>query len=175
MHFLVRSCYDILKEGNKRTGVYQTTIGKQEKEVFCDMQSSGGGWTVLQRRGDFGNPADHFFRNWTEYREGFGEAAKEIWLGLEAIFLLTNVEPMQLRIHLEDWEGNRTVIVVNEFKVSNEEEGYKIFYKNFKPALGKSLPSRGTKFSTVDRDNDSWSKVSYNHLFTGHSFYFNVI
>jgi len=155
---IVRSCYDILKEGNKRTGVYQTTIGKQEKEVFCDMQSSGGGWTVLQRRGDFGNPADHFFRNWTEYREGFGEAAKEIWLGLEAIFLLTNVEPMQLRIHLEDWEGNRTVIVVNEFKVSNEEEGYKIFYKNFKPALGKSLPSRGTKFSTVDRDNDSWSK-----------------
>lgn len=155
---IVRSCHDILKEGNTRTGIYKTTIGDQEKEVFCDMQSSGGGWTVLQRRGDFGNPPDHFFRNWTAYREGFGEAAKEIWLGLEAIYLLTNKEPVQLRIHLEDWEGNRTVIVVNEFKLSNEEGGYRIFYKNFKPALGKSLPSRGTKFSTVDRDNDSWSK-----------------
>ena len=134
--------------------------------MFCDMQSSGGGWTVLQRRGDFGNPSDHFFRNWTAYREGFGEAAKEIWLGLEAMYLLTNVEPMQLRIHLEDWEGNRTVIVVNEFKLSSEDEGYQIFYKNFKPALGKSLPSRGTKFSTVDRDNDSWSKVTIHRLST---------
>ena len=89
-HILVRSCHDILKEGNTRTGIYKTTIGQQEKEVFCDMQSSGGGWTVLQRRGDFGNPPDHFFRNWTAYRDGFGEAAKEIWLGLEAIYLLTN-------------------------------------------------------------------------------------
>ena len=26
----------------------------------------------------------------------------------------------------------------------------------FQPIIGKSLPSRGTKFSTLDRDNDTW-------------------
>ena len=45
---------------------------------------------------------------------------------------MTNKEPVQLRIHLEDWDGNRTAIVVNEFKISNEQHGYRIFYKNFK-------------------------------------------
>ena len=58
--------------------------------------------------------------------------AGQLWLGLESIFLLTNKEPVQLRIHLEDWDGNRTAIVVNEFKISNEQHGYRIFYKNFK-------------------------------------------
>ena len=49
--------------------------------------------------------------------------------------MLTNKEPVQLRIHLEDWDGNRTAIVVNEFKISNEQHGYRIFYKNFKVQL----------------------------------------
>ena len=46
--------------------------------------------------------------------------------------MLTNKEPVQLRVHLEDWDGNRTAIVVNEFKISNEQHGYRIFYNNFK-------------------------------------------
>lgn len=154
----MRSCYDILKEGQRTSGVYDTKIGLDEKSVFCDMSSSGGGWTVIQRRGDFGNEKDYFYQPWQSYRNGFGLPRGELWLGLESIFLLTNKEPVQLRIHLEDWDGNRTAIVVNEFKISNEEHGYRIFYKNFKPGIGKSLPARGTKFSTFDRDNDAWSK-----------------
>jgi len=146
-----------LQEGKNQTGVYSTTVGREEKRVFCDMQSSGGGWTVIQRRGDFKvDPEDSFYRNWTEYRAGFGPPTGQLWLGLESIFLLTNKEPVQLRVHLEDWDGNRTAIVVNEFKISNEQHGYRIFYNNFKPLIGKSLPQKGTKFSTFDRDNDTW-------------------
>ena len=122
----MRSCYDILQEGNTKSGPYKTQIGQQEKEVFCDMQSSGGGWTVIQRRGDFKtDPEDSFFRNWTDYRTGFGKPNGQLWLGLEAIFLLTTKDPVQLRIHLEDWDGNRTAIIVNEFKISNEQHGYR--------------------------------------------------
>ena len=40
----------------------------------------GGGWTVIQRRGDFGNDQDFFLRNWTEYRNGFGSPNKELWI-----------------------------------------------------------------------------------------------
>jgi len=35
------------------------------------MQSLGGGWTVIQRRGVFPpnpNPPDFFLRNWTDYQ-----------------------------------------------------------------------------------------------------------
>ena len=72
--FSVRSCYDILQEGKTKTGVYSTTVGREDKRVFCDMQSSGGGWTVIQRRGDFNvDPEDSFYKNWTDYRAGFGK------------------------------------------------------------------------------------------------------
>ena len=47
-------------------------------------------------RGDFGNDPDYFLRNWTEYRNGFGRADKELWMGLEYMFLLSNVEPVQV-------------------------------------------------------------------------------
>ena len=48
------------------------------------------------RRGDFGNDPDYFLRNWTEYRNGFGRPDKELWMGLEYMFLLSNVEPVQV-------------------------------------------------------------------------------
>ena len=32
------------------------------------------GWTVIQSRGPYGNPRDHFFtRNWEDYAKGFGK------------------------------------------------------------------------------------------------------
>ena len=37
--------------------------------VFCDSE----GYTVIQSRGQFGNPVDFFFRDWDDYVKGFGE------------------------------------------------------------------------------------------------------
>jgi hypothetical protein len=31
------------------------------------------GWTAIQSRGQFGNPADMFLKKWDEYVKGFGE------------------------------------------------------------------------------------------------------
>ena len=30
------------------------------------------GWTVIQSRGQFGNPPDYFNKTWAEYQAGFG-------------------------------------------------------------------------------------------------------
>ena len=144
--FSVTSCLDLREEGRRRSGIYELQFGDEKRNVFCDMSTLGGGWTVIQRRGDFGNPPDYFLRNWTEYRNGFGRPDKELWMGLEYMFLLSNVESVQLLINLEDFDGNRTAILVNEFRIANEESGYRIFYKNFSSPLGRSLPAKGTKF-----------------------------
>ena len=96
LYFIVTSCLDLRKEGRRRSGIYKIKFGSEEKSVFCDMSTLGGGWTVIQRRGDFGNDEDFFLRNWTEYRNGFGSPNKELWIGLESMFLLSNVEPVQV-------------------------------------------------------------------------------
>lgn len=35
------------------------------------------GWTVIQSRGQFGNPVDHFYRMWDDYVAGFGVPGRE--------------------------------------------------------------------------------------------------
>jgi hypothetical protein len=51
------------------------------------MFAEGGGWTVLQRRGDYDSPADFFFKNWTDYKGGFGNPNK-VRLYKKSIFLI---------------------------------------------------------------------------------------
>ncbi|CAG2054531.1 unnamed protein product, partial [Timema podura] len=63
---------------------------------------------VIQRRDDFGEPRENFNRDWADYKNGFGDPAKELWMGNENIYMLTNNEDYMLRIELEDFEGNKS-------------------------------------------------------------------
>ncbi|KAK3777354.1 hypothetical protein RRG08_012019 [Elysia crispata] len=65
-----------------------------QRQVLCEIQTDGGGWTVIQRRaaGDV-----DFYRNWTAYREGFGSLTGDFWLGNEATYNLTDTYPYELR------------------------------------------------------------------------------
>ncbi|XP_035669610.1 angiopoietin-2-like [Branchiostoma floridae] len=129
---------------------YPTRIG-----TYCDMDTAGGGWTVIQRRQDGSVP---FNRNWEEYKLGFGDKKGEFWLGNEVIHLLTNFKNHQLRIDMEDWGGNKRFALYSTFRVSGEADGYRLHISGYSGTAGDSMAhNNGHRFSTLDRDNDVWS------------------
>lgn len=66
-----RDCSDYNVMETRKNGVYRVTPDPRNGtfEVFCDMESYGGGWTVIQQRLD---GSVSFNRTWTEYKKGFG-------------------------------------------------------------------------------------------------------
>ncbi|XP_076330650.1 techylectin-5B-like [Tachypleus tridentatus] len=71
-----KACATIYEQQLNRTSeVYkiQPRFLSQSISVYCDMETSGGGWTLIQRRGDFGKPVENFYRSWVEYKNGFGD------------------------------------------------------------------------------------------------------
>ncbi|XP_076105752.1 fibrinogen-like protein A [Mytilus galloprovincialis] len=47
-------------------------------DVYCEMDTEDGGWTVIQRRL---NGSTNFYKGWTAYEDGFGNLDHEFWLG----------------------------------------------------------------------------------------------
>ncbi|CAG09407.1 unnamed protein product [Tetraodon nigroviridis] len=148
-------CAAVFKSGNTQSGVYTLTLPNTTTEVkaFCDMETDGGGWTVLQKR--FDGSVD-FHRTWQEYKKGFGELSKEFWLGNEFVSKLTNQQSYKLRIELSDWEGNSGFSQYDQFSLESEAQNYRIHLKGYSGTAGKvsSIGQSGNDFSTKDADND---------------------
>ena len=153
-------------QGYNESGVYtiQPINGNSSISAYCDMETDGGGWTVLLKRQD---GSVDFYRNWTDYKSGFGNLEGEHWLGLDNMYLLTHQSsaPPQLRVDLADWEGNTVFAKYHQFSVGDEDSDYTLSvsgyrYQTTSTAAGDSLTTNGhgnhngQRFSTPDRDND---------------------
>uniref|UniRef100_A0A1Y1MTB1 Fibrinogen C-terminal domain-containing protein n=2 Tax=Photinus pyralis TaxID=7054 RepID=A0A1Y1MTB1_PHOPY len=156
------SCVDLLNVGMRQSGVYYLQIRGTTYwflKVFCEQDVADGGWTLIQRRDDFGEPRENFNRDWNDYKNGFGDPAKEFWLGNENIYMLTNNEEYILRVELEDFEGNKRYAQYSHFKIHSEAEYYKLELDGYEGNAGDSLNdpwygSNHSPFSTYNRDND---------------------
>ncbi|XP_010181941.1 PREDICTED: fibrinogen gamma chain [Mesitornis unicolor] len=173
-----RDCQDIANKGARKSGLYfiKPQKAKQSFLVYCEIDSYGNGWTVLQRRLD---GSENFKRSWVQYKEGFGHLSPddttEFWLGNEKIHLISTQStlPYTLRIELEDWNGKKSTADYAVFKVGSEQDKYRLTYAYFiggeagdafdgydfgDDASDKSLTSHnGMQFSTYDNDNDRYA------------------
>ena len=172
------NCHDIYMQGSTNSGVYsicvqdcvQTNTGRvcqsgvSNLRVYCDMDNENGGpgWIVFQRRQD---GSVNFTRDWNTYKHGFGDLDGELWLGNDNVAKILANGNFQLRVDLEDWEGERRYAEYSFIRVHGEEDKYQLFFGDYSGNAGDAFTAlsnsyqtqNGTYFSTIDRDNDRQS------------------
>jgi hypothetical protein len=87
------------------------------------MTTSGGGWTVFQRRLD---GSVDFYRGWQDYKHGFGNLTGEFWLGLEKIHKMTTNKSNELLIEVEDFSGNTRYALYSNVSIAGEADKYRL-------------------------------------------------
>ena len=132
-----KDCTELWRQGYSRSGVYTIhPYFRSHFEVFCDMDSGGGGWTVLQLRN---NGKVNFERSWEDYVSGLGSPYSEQCLGLEKLHIMTRHQTQpSYWIHLPWYDSGSTESDL--MHACNE-----------------------MRFSTPDRDNDNLHNANCAH------------
>ncbi|XP_060582582.1 microfibril-associated glycoprotein 4-like [Ruditapes philippinarum] len=155
---LTNDCREILYTfPEAKSGKYKIKLWKSGKilTVNCDMETDGGGWTIFHRRMD---GSVEFYRNFTEYENGFGNVEGELWLGLKYIKELAEHSSTEIRIDMTrndsttgheacpDFmltEGTNYTLTIGPCTRSGMRDARYVF------AYNNQMP-----FSTYDRDLD---------------------
>ncbi|PFX16341.1 Angiopoietin-related protein 4 [Stylophora pistillata] len=96
---LSANCAELYKDGKTTSGVYTIDPdGLGAFNVYCDQNTTGGGWTVIHKRL---NGSVSFYQSWCKYKNSFGDPNGEYWLGLDKMNRLTWRTKNTLRVDLE--------------------------------------------------------------------------
>jgi len=161
-----RDCLEFYQAGIKFDGIYNVTMNSTTtSQVYCDQTTDRGGWTVIQRRID---GSTNFYRNWIEYKNGFGNYNNEFYFGNDMIHSLTfqgRLKSNELRIDMKDWNGNSAYAKYSSFKIESEKMKYQLRISGYSGNAGDSLARHNSiKFSTYDQDNsDGWGSSCAQH------------
>lgn len=121
--------------------------------VRCESRIVGPGWTVIQRRI---NGTENFYRNWTEYRDGFGDLNGEFFIGLEKLYRMTLTQSYELYVQLETFNASTLYARYSDFSIASESDSYALLLQGkYTGTAGDGLfYAKNRKFSTYDADND---------------------
>ncbi|XP_060572732.1 uncharacterized protein LOC132730759 isoform X2 [Ruditapes philippinarum] len=145
---------------NATDGVYSVLTWKTNRtiQVYCDMRTVGGGWTVFQNRFD---GSVNFTRSFSEYVNGFGDIHTEFWLGLENLHELVSQGNYELRIDVTAANGSKGYETFPNFTIS-AGSNYTLHILPGHGSIGDNgtqgmLLHNGMPFSTFDHDRDHYN------------------
>ena len=157
----ISTCCDLrlfqFREISSISGVYTIRKGSFDSaQAFCDMNTTEGGWIVVQRN-RVGSTVN-FNRNLSDYERGFGDLTGDFWYGLEELQCLTQRGTWEMRIDYEHRNGTISYLHYTSFRVDTIALNYRILVSRF-IGTGQDLLRgyNGRGFSTADRDRDSSS------------------
>ena len=144
------------------SGVYRIHAGTQNShEVWCDMDTDGGGWTVFLKRLD---GSVDFYQDLAAYKHGFGVVSGEFWLGLDVLHALTSLKTYKLRADVSNWAGSSVHAIHPSMVVAGEADNYRLAIGAFvSGSAGNALDLfNNMEFTTKDFDRDQFSDVTVN-------------
>lgn len=152
-----KDCQHAKEAGHSISGIYMIKPENSNGplQLWCENSLDPGGWTVIQKRID---GSVNFFRNWDNYKKGFGNIDGEYWLGLENIYMLSNQDNYKLLIELEDWSDKKVYAEYSSFRLEPENEFYRLRLGTYQGNAGDSMMwHNGKQFTTLDRDKDMYT------------------
>ncbi|XP_063425353.1 angiopoietin-4-like [Mytilus trossulus] len=151
-----KNCSEVQSQGHSCSGVYTIHPSVNiQKDVWCDLHTLEGRWTVFQRRKD---GSVDFYRRWSDYEHGFGDPTTEYWIGNEALYHLTLSRGNELLILMQSWDGVWKYAHYTDFYIGSKNDNYRLHLSEYSGSAGNSLLRQvGYKFSTFGTDNDVWS------------------
>ena len=161
--FQVKTLAKLVHLHTPQTGAYEITnpcANSDETSQLilarCDVETDGGGWTVILRRRR-NEPSTSFHRGWDDYENGFGDPNHEYWIGLRNIHCLTMRDNVDLMIDLRQDDGNGMTWIYSHFKVAGSDDHYRLdIAGGIGPSDGYDVMAHlnGSQFTTRDSDHD---------------------
>ena len=150
----ITSCCD-LRIISTVSGVYKLNKGTfNSADVYCDMNTTTGGWIVIQRNKN--ESLVNFNKNWNDYEKGFGDLNTEFWYGLESMHCLTQRGQWEMRVDYQKNDKTWSYLHYNQFSVGSASEEYPLTVGGYSGSISSSnaLYYNKMKFTTPDNDND---------------------
>uniref|UniRef100_UPI00398F8BD4 fibrinogen-like protein 1-like protein n=1 Tax=Pristiophorus japonicus TaxID=55135 RepID=UPI00398F8BD4 len=158
---LHRDCKALNRFRPMPSGIYVIQPkGSPPLAVYCDMNTPGGGWVVLQKITK--NSKVSFAEKWSTYQGTFGDVENDYWLGNDYIHLITKQAHYEVKFVLQN-NNKKIEIDYASFKVAGAKDNYTLSLGS--PIGDKShddlikVDQNGSNdnmmFSTIDHDNDN--------------------
>ncbi|XP_009321316.1 PREDICTED: fibrinogen-like protein A [Pygoscelis adeliae] len=122
-HGWPKDCSEVSAGSPSGVYVIQPT-GLHPIVVYCEMNVTDGGWTVIQRNRQ--STEITWAESWSTYKYGFGNVHTEYWLGTEYIHQISKQKVYQVRFVIWDAANNINFADYNLFSLEDESHGYRL-------------------------------------------------
>ncbi|XP_064379571.1 fibrinogen-like protein 1-like protein [Dromaius novaehollandiae] len=128
--------------------------------VYCEMNVTNGGWTVIQRNRY--NTEITWAESWSTYKYGFGDVQSDYWLGTEYIYQIAKQKVYQVKFVIQDATNATKFADYNLFSLEDVSQGYRLRLGTYTGTAGDAMTSTSSstvhdnmKFSAKDQDQDT--------------------